>query len=74
MFLGKDARGEKRKATDSSTACDEAKQPRFTENDGEVSFEVLNEVVATVTDPGQMLGPEVSEFRATGKQFHIYKL
>nr|CAB3257876.1 histone acetyltransferase KAT2A [Phallusia mammillata] len=61
---GKDSsvRGEKRKMTDNNMMADDSKQPRFSENDSEVSFEVLNEVVATVTDPVQMLGPEAAHF------------
>jgi len=56
------SRGEKRKAPDISSSAEDAKQPRLvppTEGDTEITYEVLNEVVATVTDPAQMLGPEV---------------
>uniref|UniRef100_UPI00358F1C47 histone acetyltransferase KAT2B isoform X2 n=1 Tax=Myxine glutinosa TaxID=7769 RepID=UPI00358F1C47 len=49
-------KGEKRKAEDHTT-LEEAKRQRLI---GDIPMELVNEVMATITDPGTMLGPETS--------------
>ena len=51
--------GEKRPLEDSFSSIEEPCKKRKIE--GDVPKEVLSEVVAEITDPSQMIGPEVSD-------------
>ena len=47
--------GEKRKLED-STSTEEPKKGKI---EGDVSAELVSEIVATITDPSEMVGPDV---------------
>lgn len=49
--------GEKRKLDSTSSVTEDSKRVKI---EGDISMEVVKEIVSTITDPELMLGPEVN--------------